>query len=172
LETHFHELTALSVEEAGVKNLHVVAHVGDGDTQSKEITLLYKVEEGPSPTPGGFRVEADEVGVCDQSFGIHVAELAHFPEKVLKMARRKADELEDFSGKDLSADKTANEGDQKDVEEGSKLLKGILLEWRDTVREKGIEGDEKEMIGTFRGLLDRNKNALDGNVWIRDAMLL
>jgi hypothetical protein len=88
------------------------------------------------------------------------------------MARRKADELEDFSGKDLSADEPVNEGDQKDVEEGSKLLKGILLEWSDTVRERGIEGDEKEMIGTFKGLLDRNKSALDGNVWIREAMLL
>jgi DNA mismatch repair protein MSH2 len=161
------------VEERGVKNLHVVAHVGDGDTQSKEITLLYKVEEGPSyPFQVVFATKLMKVGVCDQSFGIHVAELAHFPEKVLKMARRKADELEDFSGKDLSSDKPANEGDQKDVEEGSKLLKGILLEWRDTVREEGTEGDEKEMIGTFRGLLDRNKSALDGNVWIREAMLL
>ena len=45
-QTHFHELTALSAEAPQVKNLHVVAHVGDGGTQSKEITLLYKVEEG------------------------------------------------------------------------------------------------------------------------------
>jgi DNA mismatch repair ATPase MutS len=39
-------LTALSVESAQVKNLHVAAHVGDGERQSKEITLLYKVEPG------------------------------------------------------------------------------------------------------------------------------
>ena len=110
------------------------------------------------------------VGVCDQSFGIHVAELAHFPEKVLKMARRKADELEDFSGKDSTEEISST--DRADIEQGSKLLKSILLEWRDIVKQKGIDGDEKEMIGTFKGLLDQNKQALEGNMWIQEAMAL
>src|ERR1700677_3712230 len=49
--THFHELTALDQELNHVKNLHVVAHVGESDGQSKDrdITLLYKVEPGELP---------------------------------------------------------------------------------------------------------------------------
>lgn len=51
--THFHELTALDQELSHVTNLHVVAHVGESDGQSKDrdITLLYKVEPGELRPP-------------------------------------------------------------------------------------------------------------------------
>jgi DNA mismatch repair protein MSH2 len=69
--THFHELTTLSQQVPHVKNLHVVAHVSEGSTtKDRDITLLYKVEPG----------------VCDQSFGIHVAQLCNFPESVVKVS--------------------------------------------------------------------------------------
>jgi DNA mismatch repair protein MSH2 len=87
------------------------------------------------------------------------------------MARRKADELEDFSGKEMNNEEISS-GSQRDIEQGSKLLKEILLEWRNLVRERGVEGDEKEMIGTFKGLLEKNKLALEGNTWIQEAMAL
>lgn len=80
--THFHELTKLVETVNHVQNLHVAVHIGDGN----DVTLLYKVLEG----------------VGDRSFGIHVAELANFPPAVIRLAKRKADELDDTIGEDKS----------------------------------------------------------------------
>jgi DNA mismatch repair protein MSH2 len=73
--THFHELTAIGDPEVypNVANMHVVAEAKDNS-----ITMLYKLEQGP----------------CEKSFGIHVAQLAKFPEQVIRVAKRKVEELE------------------------------------------------------------------------------
>ena len=134
--THFHELTALADKFPGaVQNLHVVAFVGDQDTngdtdmsmnKGREVTLLYRVEPG----------------ISDQSFGIHVAELVRFPQKVVNMARRKAEELEDFSHTDKTKD-SQEEFSKEEVEEGSRLLKAMLKEWKKKVEEDELDKDEK-----------------------------
>ncbi|KAF2455319.1 muts domain V-domain-containing protein [Lineolata rhizophorae] len=162
--THFHELTALSDAYPQVKNLHVAAHISDIEQQvtgkggaqaaagerRREVTLLYKVEPG----------------ICDQSFGIHVAELVRFPEKVVRMAKRKADELEDFSGKGEAAQEdTLPEASAEEVEEGSALLKGILQKWKREV--EGKPGMSKtEQVERMRELVKGEKR-LAGNPFFK-----
>ena len=165
--THFHELTALEKEYPGkVKNLHVVAFVGDekeqmtnGDSTSgnkrREVTLLYRVEPG----------------ISDQSFGIHVAELVRFPDKVVKMARRRAEELEDFSSANVggAGNMSANAGlvrgeehSKEEIEEGSRLLKDILKKWKKDV-EYRTDLTAKEKMGMMRKMVQQDGTLMENS---------
>jgi len=141
--THFHELTALAERYPQVRNLHVTAHIsGTGENsqnEKREVTLLYKVEEG----------------ICDQSFGIHVAELVRFPDKVVRMAKRKADELEDFTSKH---DVAAGNYTKQDVEEGSALLKDVLVKWKAEVEGGGMS--KEEMVAKMKELVQKDEKLL------------
>jgi DNA mismatch repair protein MSH2 len=142
--THFHELTALADRyQKAVKNLHVVAFIGDGaeggaddsaEKKKQQVTLLYRVEPG----------------ICDQSFGIHVAELVRFPDKVVNMARQKAEELEDFSTAETAEKQqptsSLDKYSQEEVEEGSVLLKEMLLKWKAEIEGKDLSSEQKRQI--------------------------
>jgi len=71
--THFHEVAALADVRPCVVNKHVRAL-----THKEKLTFLYEVREG----------------FADQSYGVHVAEMARFPEHLVTNAKRKAEQLE------------------------------------------------------------------------------
>ncbi|RDW86451.1 mismatch repair ATPase MSH2 [Aspergillus mulundensis] len=158
--THFHELTALADRyPKSVKNLHVVAFIGDGTEEQEDkkksqqkVTLLYRVEPG----------------ICDQSFGIHVAELVRFPEKVVNMARQKAEELEDFTSADPSgkaASTAIDKYSQEEVEEGSALLKAMLLKWKSAIEEPGKEMTVEEKRQIMRDLVKSDEKLQTNRVF-------
>ena len=64
--THYHEMATLESKVDTAFNMHTSVFVDDN-----KVTHLFQVEEGPSST----------------SYGIEIAQLAGFPEKILKRAR-------------------------------------------------------------------------------------
>ena len=71
--THFHELTDLEQTLPRLKNIHVGATEENG-----KLIFLHKILPGPA----------------DQSYGIHVAQLAGLPRKVLRQATKLLNRLE------------------------------------------------------------------------------
>ncbi|BEI79611.1 hypothetical protein CcaverHIS002_0101400 [Cutaneotrichosporon cavernicola] len=148
--THFHELTTLADHIRWVKNLQVRAEVqpaAAGSKQDRQITLLYQVIDGHS----------------DQSFGIHVAELARFPEPVVRLAKRKAEELEDFGEGDASP---AAKLPKEEVDAGTEIVHSFLDEWR----RRAEGGDGEVQLAALRAAVDEYKDKFEGNAWITNVL--
>lgn len=71
--THYHELTVLAEHLPKLRNIHVSAAEQNG-----KLVFLHKVKEGPA----------------DQSYGIHVAELAELPSGLIARAKEILQQLE------------------------------------------------------------------------------
>lgn len=83
-----------------VKNYHVTAIV-----EKEEVVFLYALKPG----------------ICDQSFGIHVAKMVNFPSDVIEFAQAKQAELEDGENLSFEGYKNAEEK-RKIIAEGEKLI--------------------------------------------------
>ncbi|KAJ7138470.1 muts domain V-domain-containing protein [Mycena crocata] len=154
--THFHELTALDQQLTHVKNLHVVAHVDEAQNGTEQqITLLYKVEPG----------------ISDQSFGIHVAQLANFPENVVKLARRKADELEDFGGEK----KIQPDFPVEVTEEGINIVEELLTAWAapsvDDSEDVDMTDDSPEaQLEELKRCVAQFQSRIESNPWLTSVL--
>lgn len=110
----FHEITALR-GSVGVKNLHVKSTI---DAARGGLTMLYQVHEGS----------------CDESLGIHVAEFARFPRRIIDDAKAKALELDGTMDVDIhEATKKGADGDDDGAAE-RKRSRGPLASEEDIKR--------------------------------------
>ncbi|KTW27744.1 hypothetical protein T552_02183 [Pneumocystis carinii B80] len=142
--THFHELTELSKKYSIVRNLSVIVHLENND-KNKDVIFLYKVKPG----------------ICDQSFGIHVAKMINFPENVVKLAKRKADELEN-SVSIIDEEKYASQ----DIKIGTNILLQIMNDWKEKIKESDMSG--LEMLNIFRNLVqEKYISDIQNNKWIQ-----
>ncbi|KAF8948080.1 MutS-like protein [Haplosporangium gracile] len=172
--THFHELTSLGETAPCVGNLHVSAHVDNGQgeaSKSRDITLLYKVVEG----------------VCDQSFGIHVAELAQFPDSVVQLAKRKAIELEDFSAhhhhqapgsngssNHLQSGAPTKKSKAEDIENGSALIEEMIQAIAKDYNDIAIDGDKESnraaMLKRVEQVREQYIDRIQANPWLKEQL--
>jgi len=106
--THYHEMAALKTKCPAAFNMHTNVFV---DGENKKITHLYTVESGP----------------CSKSYGIEIAQMAKFPENVLKRARDEAE----IEGKNEKIFKKGQEGlNFKIREDAAKELELIIKKFK------------------------------------------
>jgi len=162
--THFHELTALAnrngdqqhVPDLGIANYHVGAHI---DPSSRKLTMLYKVEPG----------------ACDQSFGIHVAEFANFPEAVIALAKSKAEELEDFSTAPNFSDEPSDEVGSKrkrvfspdDVTRGAARARLLLEDFAALPLDEMDGSKAMEMVAKLKSEFEKDAAS---NPWLQQFL--
>ncbi|GJD07970.1 DNA mismatch repair protein msh-2 [Galdieria sulphuraria] len=136
--THFHELAFLAdtFPQGVVQNVHMSA---EPDPETQKLQFLYKVE----------------AGICDKSFGIHVAELARFPASVLQDAKDTVDRLEKYGiGEEDSGNKTCS----SEKKEAYHFMKWFLAKVQYIQSSSQTESQKKEAIDNLKEVARRSSN--------------
>ncbi|XP_011305124.1 DNA mismatch repair protein Msh2 [Fopius arisanus] len=133
--THFHEITRLADEVPTVRNYHVTALV-----EKDSVTFLYSVEPG----------------ICDQSFGIHVAKMVQFPEDIIKFAKAKQSELEDGENVEFEGYNSVEE--KRKIKAEGELLIARFVEKCRTLDESLPEDDLKKQVELYKNEILEKKN--------------
>ncbi|WAR07851.1 MSH2-like protein [Mya arenaria] len=161
----------------------ILARVGAGDSQLKgvstfmaemlETAAILRAEE-PQHTMA-LASPGQSQSVCDQSFGIHVAELAHFPKHVVEFAREKACELEDYqcvslTGTDLEGDGEPAVKKRKLVkQEGEELISGFLSQVRALPMGSLSDQELEEKVAALKADVLAKNNSYIADILARKA---
>ncbi|GJQ10820.1 hypothetical protein GpartN1_g4973.t1 [Galdieria partita] len=136
--THFHELTFLAdtFPQGVVQNVHVSA---EPDPETQKLQFLYKVEEG----------------ICDKSFGIHVAEFARFPVSVIQDAKDTVDRLEKFGIRQEDSDDKAYSSEKK---EAYHFMRWFLAKVQHIQSSCQTESQKEQAIENLKDIARRSSN--------------
>ncbi|MBP3039517.1 DNA mismatch repair protein MutS [Bacillaceae bacterium Marseille-Q3522] len=125
--THYHELTVLEEKLSGLVNIHVSAVEQNG-----KVVFLHKIKEG----------------AADKSYGIHVAQLAELPDKVIKRARELLAYLEQNSEHTANHEKAPSENIKEVVKEETETaqLSFFPLEKDSYTKKVTFTNKEKQVV--------------------------
>lgn len=182
-----------------MKNLHVVAHVGQEEgSQERDITLLYKVQPGtPSSQPiiivafmltwdvrllgPEFRYPRRSVSQlprkCRQGKFAFSPECSYAPPYArMQLAKRKADELEDFA---VGQHPEPQHSDEV-TEEGIQIVEELLRTWAESTSAAGTDGEDVVMedasesvdaqLEELRRCVDAFRPRIEGNAWVQSII--
>ncbi|KGP92938.1 DNA mismatch repair protein MutS [Pontibacillus chungwhensis BH030062] len=121
--THYHELTALDEQLNHLKNVHVRAEEYEG-----RVVFLHQIQDG----------------AADQSYGIHVAQLAELPEGLINRANEILTQLEGSSSEGHKA--SLKQSVASEVDEQLSLFKEEPVSVKETKQQPEISSAQDQVL--------------------------